>query len=223
MDTKNISVLYIEDEDITRENGIEYLENYFDIIYEASNAIDGLKLYHTHKPDIIITDIQMSRLNGLEFVKDIRKNDDKTQVIITTAYSDKDYLLKAIELKLVKYLIKPINEKDFDEALEVCVDKIKKDESNVINFSSTMSFDIYNKILIENGELVKLRTKEIELLSLLIKNKNRFVTYIEIENYVWEDSAMSKDALKTVIKNLKAKLPDGKIQNLSGTGYKIEL
>ena len=223
MNSKNITILYIEDDDIARENGIEYLENYSDTVYEASNAIDGLKLYHRYKPDIIITDIQMPRFNGLDFVKEIRKNDDKTQVIITTAYSDKEYLLKAIELKLVKYLIKPISEKDFEETLEICIDQIKKDESNIINLSSTMSFDIFNKTLIENGNLVKLRTKEVDLLSLLIRNKERFVSYVEIENYVWEESVMTKDALKTLIKNLKVKLPQGKIKNLSGTGYKIEL
>ena len=77
--------------------------------------------------------------------------------------------------------------------------------------------------MVKNGELVKLRTKELDLLTLLIKNKTRFVTYIEIENEVWVDAAMTKDALKTVIKNLKSKLPQNSIANLSGTGYKIEL
>ncbi len=57
----------------------------------------------------------------------------------------------------------------------------------------------------------------------MIKNPTRYVTYEEIENYVWQDSAMSKDALKTVMKNLKTKLPKDSISNLSGTGYKIDV
>ena len=68
-----------------------------------------------------------------------------------------------------------------------------------------------------------MRTKELDLLSLLIKNKTRYVTYLEIENQIWYESVMTKDALKTVIKNLKSKLPKDAILNLSGTGYKIEL
>ncbi|MAD41803.1 MAG: DNA-binding response regulator, partial [Arcobacter sp.] len=104
---KNIKILYVEDDDIARENGVEYLENYFENIYEASDALTALKLYEKHQPDIIITDIQMPKLNGLEFVQRIRKTDSKTQVIVISAFSDKDYLLKAIELQLVKYLIKP--------------------------------------------------------------------------------------------------------------------
>jgi two-component system response regulator VanR len=97
---KNIKILYVEDDEIARENGIEYLKTTLSIIYEASDAIKALQLYEKYKPDIIITDIQMPKLNGLEFVKRIRQKDKKTQVIIITAFCDKDYLLKAIELQV---------------------------------------------------------------------------------------------------------------------------
>ncbi len=53
--TENIKLLYVEDDEIARENAVEYLENYFNTIYEASNAIDALKLYKEHKPNIIIS------------------------------------------------------------------------------------------------------------------------------------------------------------------------
>jgi DNA-binding response OmpR family regulator len=221
--SKNIKVLYVEDDNITRENGVEYLENYFDNIYEARDAFEALDIYSSVLPDIIITDIQMPKLNGLEFIKRVRKIDKNTQVIITTAFSDKEYLLKAIELQLVKYLIKPISESEFDNALKICVDSIHNNSSNIIQISKNSTFDIYNNTLIIDEEIVKLRTKEIKLLTLLLKNKNRYVTYTEIENYIWEDSVMTKDALKTLIKNLKSKLPKDKISNLTGTGYKIEL
>jgi len=220
---KNIKLLYIEDDPITRENGIEYLENYFENIYEAADGLEAFRLYNKHKPDIIITDIEMPKQNGLEFVQKIRETDDTTQVIVTTAFSDKEYLFKAIELKLVKYLIKPINQKELDEALEMCVENINKNFSNIIQISEDTLFDTYNKTLVQNEEIVKLRTKELALLGLLVKNKTRYVTYQEIENEIWFDSVMTKDALKTVIKNLKNKLPQDTISNLSGTGYKIEL
>lgn len=220
---KNIKILYLEDDDITRENAVEYLENYFEKIYEANNAISALKLYESIQPDIIITDIQMPKLNGLEFVKRIRQKDKKVQVIVITAFSHKDYLFKAIELQLVKYLVKPIKEKELEEALSLCVEAIENDSSNILKLDENSFFDMYNKTLLIENELVKLRTKELLLLELLLKNINRYVTYSEIENIVWLDSVMSKDALKTLIKNLKTKLPKELISNLSGTGYKIEL
>lgn len=220
---ENLSVLYVEDDDIARENGIEYLENYFNTVYEAPDAITALKLYEAHKPDIIITDIQMPRLNGLEFVKRIRQKDRKTQVIIITAFSDAEYLLKAVELKLVKYLIKPVKEEAFEEALRLCIESIHEEYSNIVTLSENSYFDRYNQTLVVDNELVKLRTKEIALFTLLLRYKNRYVTYSEIEHIVWQESVMTKDALKTLIKNLKAKLPENCISNLTGTGYKLEL
>jgi two-component system, OmpR family, response regulator VanR len=218
---KNIKVLYVEDDEIARENGIEYLENFFQIIYEANDAITALKLYEKHKPDIIITDIQMPKLNGLEFVKRIRQKDKKTQIIIITAFSDKDYLLKAVELHLVKYLVKPVREKEFEEALFLCINALENDDTNIVKLDEFTYFDTFNKNLISNDEIVKLRAKELSFLELLIKNKNRYVSYEEIENYVWSDSVMTKDAIKTLVKNIKTKIPKDLILNLTNSGYKI--
>jgi len=221
--TQNIKILYVEDDDIARENGVEYLENYFDNIFEASDALSALKIYEKENPNIIITDIQMPKLNGLEFIKRIRQKDTKTLVIVLSAFSTKEYLFEAIELQLVKYLTKPICENELYKALELCIDSLNSNSSNIINLDEHIVFDTFNQTLFKNNEVIKLRKKELDLLSLLIKNKNRFVSYEEIENYVWNDSAMSKDALKTLIKNLKTKIPKDLITNLSGTGYKIEL
>jgi DNA-binding response OmpR family regulator len=220
---KNIKVLYVEDDEVARENGMEYLENFFEQIYEASDAIIALQLYEKYQPDIIITDIQMPKLNGLEFVKRIRQKDKKTQIIIITAFCDKDYLLSAIELGLVKYLVKPVREKEFEEALFLCVDSLENNQSNIIQLDSNTSFDIFNKNLVVNDEIVKLRTKELAFLELLLKNKNRYVSYSQIENFVWDDGVMTKDALKTLVKNLKTKIPKNLIMNLTNSGYKIDV
>ena len=220
---KNIKILYVEDDEIARENGIEYLENFFEQIYEASDAIIALQLYEKHKPDIIITDIQMPKLNGLEFVKRIRQKDKKTQIIIITAFCDKDYLLKAIELGLIKYLVKPVKEKEFEEALFLCVNSLQEDNSNIVKLDENSYFDTFNKNLVIKDEIIKLRAKEILFLELLIKNKNRYVSYEEIENYVWDESVMTKDALKTLVKNLKTKIPKDLILNLTNSGYKIDV
>ena len=220
---KNIKVLYVEDDDIARENGVEYLENFFDKVFEASNAVKALQLYEQYKPQIIITDIQMPKINGLEFIKQIRQKDKKTQVIVITAFCNQEYLLKAIELQLVKYLIKPVNEKDFEEALMLCLNSLKEDSSNIVKFDEDSYFDIFNKTFVVKNEIIKLRAKEVLFLELLIKNKNRYVTYEEVESYVWFDSVMTKDALKTLVKNIKIKISKDIIDNLTNVGYKIAI
>lgn len=119
--------------------------------------------------------------------------------------------------------MKPVNEKEFEEALFLCINALKSDETNIIKLDEETYFDTYNKNLVINDEIVKLRTKELEFLLLLIKNKNRYVSYEEIENYVWENSVMTKDALKTLVKNIKTKIPKDLILNLSNSGYKIAI
>lgn len=220
---RDIRVLVVEDDEIARENAVEYLQDYFENIYEAADAMEALKLYEIYKPEIIITDIQMPKLDGLEFIKRVRQKDKKVQVIVLTAFCDKDYLLKAIELQLVKYLIKPINEKEFDLAIKTSLKSLEDDESNIVKLKDGLVFDMFNLVLFKDEEIIRLRTKEIDLLKLLIKNKNRYVTYEEIENYIWQDQAMTKDALKTLVKNIKIKTAKELILNLSGIGYKIAI
>ena len=223
--TKNdkVKILYVEDDDITRENAIEYLENYFVNIYEAKDGLDALKKFEQINPDIIITDIQMPKIDGLAFVKNIRAKNKEVQIIVITAYNHKEYLLKAIELQLVKYLMKPIKENEFKDALEVCIDNLKNSKTNIIKLNEVAIFDKYNHSLVVNNELIKLRIKEIDLLTLLLNNKDRYVTYEEIENYVWKDFPMTKDALKTLVKYLKQKISKDIISNHNGVGYKINV
>ena len=105
-----------------------------------------------------------------EVVKRIRQKDKKTQIIVITAFCDREYLLKAIELQLVKYLVKPVREKEFEEALLLCIDSLKEDSSNIAKLDESAYFDLFNKNLVINDEVVKLRAKEILFLELLIEN-----------------------------------------------------
>lgn len=223
MKYQNIKILFVEDDDIARENAVEYLSHIFGEVLQASNGLEAYSLYNQHHPQIIITDIMMPKINGLELVEKIRQHDKTTQIIITTAFSTKEYLLRAIELQLVKYLIKPVSQQQLDEALELCCTMINKPQCNVIQLDDECFFDSYNKTLLYQGEVLKLRAKEILLLELLLKNPSRYVTYEEIENVVWNQSSMSKDALKTLIRDLKSKLPSNVLKNLSGTGYKLDV
>ena len=99
---KNYTILYVEDDEGVRTINSRFLNRMFKKLYEAKDGEEGLALYKKYHPDIILTDIQMPKMDGITLSKKIRKTDKDTKIIISTAFSDKDYLLEAIELRLEK-------------------------------------------------------------------------------------------------------------------------
>ncbi len=219
----NLSLLYVEDEPYIRQNAVEFLSDQFLEIYEASDGKEALALYHQKNPDIIITDIEMPKMNGLELCRAIRNSDNNTPIIITTAFTDQDYLLQAIELNLVKYLKKPIQEELLNEALSLCIQKLNPNDKSVERLTEAHYFDSFNQTLLHMDEFIKLTANEITFLTLLTHQKHRIVTYQEIENHIWDGAYMSEDALKGLVKNLRKKISKECIQNHSKLGYKINL
>jgi len=218
---KDLKILYIDDEPLIREDAVEYLSFYCDNVYEACNGEDGLEKYKELKPDIIITDIKMPKLNGLDMIKQIRKKDKTTKIIVATAHLETSYLMDAIELGLVKYLIKPIMEDTLLHVLEKCTDDVVKEQS-IFNIFGDFSFDILNHTLFKKDMQISLTKKELLFLELLIKNANRAVKYDEFSNYVW-DGYMSEDALRSIVREIRKKTTKESIKNISGIGYQINL
>ncbi|MFK2823846.1 response regulator transcription factor [Arcobacter sp. YIC-80] len=214
------SVLYIEDEDGIRNNIKEILEHLFKETITAKNASDGYIKYVQNKPDLIITDIKMPPgETGIDLVKKIRESDSKTRIIITSAHTDLEYMLKAAELHLVKYIIKPITQEKLMDALEAFIKT--HDDNKIFTLNEKWYFDYSKSIVSNNEEVFNLTKKENMFLKLLI-TKNRIITYEEMENQIWdEDSVMTQNAMRLFIKNFRKKLPEKCLKNVQGTGYRL--
>lgn len=87
---KTVTLLYVEDEEGIRKNIADSLRYYLKDVYEASNGEEGYLIYKEKSPSIILSDIHMSILNGVEFIKKVRENDRSTPVVMMTAYTDKE-------------------------------------------------------------------------------------------------------------------------------------
>lgn len=109
---RNITLLYVEDDEMTLEEISFFLKKYVKKLIVAKNGEEGLELFKEHNPDMVITDIQMPIMNGLEMSKKILEINPSIPIAVTTAYSDSEYLINAIEIGIDKYLLKPINMMD---------------------------------------------------------------------------------------------------------------
>ena len=218
---KTLSILYVEDEEGIRKKMSDSLNYYAKEVYEAPNGKVGLKIYKEKKPDIIFTDILMPQMDGIEFVKEIRKGDTKTPVVMVTAHTDKEYLLSAVELHLEQYIVKPINLQDLKESLQKCMDVIRSNHSVSKELPCGYSYDFDNKLLTCNSNEIVMSKKEIAFFELLLQNRHRVVTYDELQHNIWQDDVMTDCALKSLLRNIRQKFPKGYIKNLSGVGYRL--
>lgn len=218
-DFSDFTILYIEDNKGVREVNIRILKRMFKEVFEADDGEAGYRSYLEKKPDIIISDIKMPNMNGIELVKKIRKTDDKTKIIITTAFSDEKYLIDAVELGLERYIVKPITKRNLIPALKKAVSGIKKQKR--LYFDKNFYYDYENRLFYHNDKEIEMTKKELCFLRLLVKNINSIVSYNMIEQEVWEDEYMSKNSLRTTIGFLRKKLPKNIIKNISNLGYKL--
>lgn len=123
---KRFSVMHVEDDTSVRESLMRFLKRRFDTIYTAKDGAEGLALYKEHKPDIVITDIQMPVMDGIEMSRLIKEFDSSALIIVTTAFNEKPYLEKAQEIGISEYLKKPVVKDDLMQALRNCAGKIKQ-------------------------------------------------------------------------------------------------
>lgn len=221
-------VLIVEDDRINLSVLVKFLENNF-ILKAVSDSTRALDVYNDFKPDILITDIDMPGLNGIELSKKIRKLDKNIKIIILTGHDDINYVLNAVELNLTKYLIKPVTKESIDDALKLAIDDInsyKVVDKRKLKISDDLYWNYETKVLTYKNEEIKLTKNEIIFMDILASNPNQAKKYDEIGVVIWNDKYYVEEVkgpLKTLIHSLKNKLPQTVIKNVSGIGYKLEI
>lgn len=223
--SNNFTLLYIEsntdirekNSHIIRENGLKVLE--------TDNSTKACELFRTQKIDIIVIDLQLHNENGLDFVRCLRQKDVLTPVIITASQTSKDILFDAINLNTTRYLQKPLQHQDLLNALQLGIKKILNCRASAYSvLEHGYSYDPINKAINHpDNTSVQLSKKEYLLLELLLNKKRLIVPYNVIESIVWQETLMSMDALRTLVRGIRKKSYNDIITNVNGIGYKIDL
>jgi len=221
----NLSVLFVEDDVEVSQQYVRMLKKIVKTVHVAYDGLEGLTAYNDYKPDIIISDISMPYLSGLDLVQKIRETDNKTKIILLSAYSEKEKLLSAIKLRLESYLIKPVGKEDLKNAIHTI--SMDLDVENKIKltkgyFWNNLTTSLYDKDNIQ----IKLTKKETLLFSLLGAKSDQFFSSEEILEHVYKDSNdLQKDTgrLRTMLSRLKSKLTAELIESIYGFGYRLKL
>lgn len=121
---KQFSLLYVEDDEAAREMYSSVFKKIAREVYIAQDGKEGLELYGQHQPDVVVTDIKMPLMGGIELCSEIKLINPYAQIIITSAYSDVEFLTKAIEIGISRYIIKPIQIDHLMMALEECIGQL---------------------------------------------------------------------------------------------------
>ena len=216
-----MKILIVEDEDMIREGISDYLA---DCGYETIQAADGLEAleqFSNHQVALILLDIQMPKLNGLEVLSEIRKS-SQVPVLMLTAFQDEEYKMSAFAALADGYLEKPFSL----SLLKVRVDAIFKryyDVSHIFTYRNTeVDFDSYSAKVA--GQEVAVNAKELEILDYLVKNEGRALTRSQIIDAVWKmtDEVPFDRVIDVYIKELRKKLDLDCILTVRNVGYKLE-
>ncbi len=209
---KTLNILYVEDELNAREISTKVLKRFFNSVDAKENGLEGYlafkeKYFNNEKYDLIISDINMPKLDGMEMLEKIRGIDKQVPVIFVTARHESDILLKAIELQISSFIIKPLS-----------IDAI----TEVINKACEKLF--LKNIVIEKNTQLELYLKTIEQIAFIIKMDLDFnITYIndlfcnsincEVQKIIGQNFDFLKSKISTlnIFENLKESLLNGKI------------
>jgi signal transduction histidine kinase len=158
---KNLKLLYVEDDQISRDQTFDILNIFFSDIVVAVDGVEACELFDTHEIDFVITDINMPKKNGIEFIKHIRQNDKQIPIFIFSAHSDTSFFLDSISLGVDGYLIKPIESTQFIDQIRKTVHKLYM-QKQLLEYHNTLEEKVQaqveelrakDKILIQQAKL----------------------------------------------------------------------
>lgn len=205
---KNLTVLYVEDDEDTQRITSIVLEDYVGRLILAKNGQEALNIFDTHNIDMILTDILMPKLNGIEFIKAIRKGKTNPHrpVIITTAHTEVPYLLDAISLKVDGYILKPL---DVDELLTTLQKAI---------LPKLQALELESKSLLINAISAFIGGKKIEIIKFLLDNCDKDHVYYGSYEDIIAHLNVSKP---TIVKTFKQLIEVGLLIKIKNKVYKI--
>lgn len=227
MDNKLGKVLVVDDDKNISEIISIYLLNAGYEVKKVYNGKEALSVYEDIKPDLVLLDIMLPGIDGVEVLKSIRKN-NSTPVIMLTAKGDTFDKVLTLELGADDYIVKPFEPKELLARVKAVMRRYNYEDKDIESLTyQDLVIDIKSYTTVYNGEEIKMPPKEFELLHYLASNKNKVFTREQLLCEVWGyDYPGDSRTVDVHIKRLREKIkggPNWQIETVWGVGYKFEV
>lgn len=188
------NVLYLEDDDSLLKQTRDMLSDFLKNVYAVKTSEEAKQVIKQKKVDVIISDILLENENGIDFLRELKEDEEKNiPAILTTAHTDTKYLLDAIKLKVENYIVKPINLKELLNTLhDILLPLIERREmqknSNIIRTISAIT-----------------DSKQVEVVKYLMDNLNEKSQLVASYSDIMQEISISKPTLIKLFKELSEK------------------
>ncbi len=217
------TILIIEDEKAIQNIIKAFLEDAGYVVFLADDGIGGIEKFHAHKPDLVLLDLMLPKIDGYAVCEILRK-ETNIPIIMLTAKDDDDSQMKGFDALADDYITKPFSMPLVLRRIEAVLRRVDTPNvpDSVITYKNisldTESYEVY-----VNSQNVSLTVREFEILKLLLENQGRVFSRDALLNRIWNyDYIGDEKIVNTHIKNLRKKIGVDCIETIRGVGYKIE-
>ena len=217
-----MKILVVEDDRVIREGLIEYLSEFGYEIIDAKDGKEALEKFNKNEIHLVLLDILLPFLNGIEVLKEIRKK-SKLPVLMLTAFNDEEYKISAFSSLADGYIEKPFSLSLLKVRIDSLITKHYGDQ-DIFKYNDTeVNFKSYSASY--KGKVIDINAKELEMLKYLLKNKKQALTRSQIIDNVWKETEEIPfdRVIDVYIKELRKKLHLDCIVTIRNVGYKLEL
>lgn len=214
-------ILIVEDDKITREGTMAYLEHMNYVVLAAENGKDALSLFLNHDFDLVLLDIMLPDTDGLTLLREFKQMKPNVAVVMLTALGDEKTQTQSFNDWADDYVVKPFSLVILEKRVAAILRRYKNSGQTIWQYHET-SVDFTSYTASYKSEVVEMTTREIQVLEYLLTHENQVVTRSQILDALWEDRYPNDRVIDVYIKNLRKKLHLDCIVTVKGLGYKLE-
>ncbi|MCI8528157.1 MAG: response regulator transcription factor [Lachnospiraceae bacterium] len=217
------AILIVEDDKTTNDLICDYLIDAGHLVYQAYDGMEGLKLFAQELIELVVLDIMLPHVNGIQVLKEIRKT-SMIPVIMLTALGDERTQINSFDSLADDYITKPFSMVLLGKRVLALLRRSGKIADKDIWEYEDIKIDFNGYLAEKGGEPVELAPKEIQLLRLLLKNAGRVMTREKLIDGVWGvDAPLFDRTIDTYIRRIRQKLNLNCIATVKGVGYRFEV